>query len=384
MRNFSLMRGNIQMDVTPISGKTPMVSFNHASNRRFFAPTAKGMKAENLPAHLRNVCGHCGVFHEVAAKRALDSLSKKSASPATLAPDNQQLRHATILHHAQRVYTAYLPRQMGLNGLLEFHGSEKKHAKNYNRILALGKKNGLGKTVEKDIKIAKMGVREAIEILSDGSTEGTFSPKNQMALAYTPTNPFMGEILHTLKGKKEPIQEKDSNKWLQDVFHHQLRGENSPLVGPLARFGLNREAWNGATKELVKTYLSKKEAVSFWQAPLIRAIELWQHLDEWENQSKTETDERSVGGMEVGAGEGFGWVESPDGPLIYRVEVNAKKTVQTLQAFPLLHQNEYWLRQAIQTQAEKMQPKTESEWNACVAPILMAFDPCLNCMGEFI
>lgn len=383
LHDFPLLRGPLQIDIRPVAAKIPLLSFNHAATQRSFEKTAIGMKAENLPHHVRNVCGYCGIFHEAAAQQSLYAI--QSATNQDTMPDSPNfLREATILHHAQRVYGAYLPIQLGLNSILDFHGSNKTHREQYAHLLRLVKAAMKGQKVlqlEKEIKKAKQGVRAAMEALAVEKKDSEL-PNQMSALQYSPANPFRGPLRWLKKGKMETNASKEMSQ-LKKLFEsggHQ--GEETPFVGPVARFSLNKDSWNGATKEMVRLYFQNEKKPTLFDAPLIRALELWQHLDEWENQPSPPKEGSNWAKEKDLKGEGMGLIESPDGPLIYHVKVDGRQNIESLKIITPAHQNEYWLNEYLQQAAANQNPKTENDWKKCVSPVLYAFDPCPCCMGR--
>ncbi len=170
-----------------------------------------------------------------------------------------------------------------------------------------------------------------------------------------------------------------------NALHAHLRNGATYLVGPLARYSLNRDQLSLVAQQAADTAGLGPTCTNPFQSIIVRAVETVYACDEalrlieaYEPPAAPAID------VPPRAGRGSGWTEAPRGMLYHAYDLDEDGTIRSARIVPPTSQNqaaiEDDLRRFVSTRLDL--PDDELTW-ACEQAI-RNYDPCISCATHFL
>ena len=169
------------------------------------------------------------------------------------------------------------------------------------------------------------------------------------------------------------------------ALHARLRGGGTYLVGPLARYALNRRALSPLAREAAAEAGLGPVCRNPFQSIVVRAVEMLYAFDEALRLIDAyEPPDRPAVAVEPRAATGYGWTEAPRGMLYHRYRLDADGTIWTPRS----------CRRPRRTRRDRGRPARAS----CSANVdlddealrlrceqaIRNYDPCISCATHFL
>jgi len=169
------------------------------------------------------------------------------------------------------------------------------------------------------------------------------------------------------------------------ALHSTIKGRGSYLVGPLARFNLNRDRLSPLAAEAARSAGYDRPCRNPFASIVVRSIEVVEACDEAirliENYSLPDAPAVEV---EPKAATGFGATEAPRGLLYHSYRLAADGTIEMARIIPPTSQNQPSIEQDLQEVAQKSLNMNEDALTHLCEQTIRNYDPCISCATHFL
>lgn len=169
------------------------------------------------------------------------------------------------------------------------------------------------------------------------------------------------------------------------ALHSTIKGRGSYLVGPLARFNLNRDRLSPLAAEAARSAGYDRPCRNPFASIVVRSIEVVEACDEAirliENYSPPDAPAVEV---EPKAATGFGATEAPRGLLYHSYRLAADGTIEMARIIPPTSQNQPSIEQDLQEVAQKSLNMNEDALTLLCEQTIRNYDPCISCATHFL
>jgi coenzyme F420-reducing hydrogenase alpha subunit len=170
-----------------------------------------------------------------------------------------------------------------------------------------------------------------------------------------------------------------------NALHARLDGRTPYVVGPLARFSLNRDALNPIARDCADEAGLGAECRNPFQSIVVRSVELVHAIDEalriidgWRG-----ADAPAVP-VPARAGVGHGVTEAPRGMLYHRYELGADGTILDATIVPPTSQNQLSIEADLRTFVQARLDLPHDELVRQCELAIRNYDPCISCATHFL
>ncbi len=169
------------------------------------------------------------------------------------------------------------------------------------------------------------------------------------------------------------------------ALHSRLRAGGSYLVGPLARWALNRD-------RLPADVLAAADAAGLepvcrnpFRSIVVRAVEMHYALEE-ALRLIASYEPPAPPAVEVPPreGTGCGWSEAPRGLLWHRYAIDADGTILDARIVPPTSQNQARIEQSVRAVVERHLELGDDELRHRCEQAVRSYDPCISCATHFL
>ena len=169
------------------------------------------------------------------------------------------------------------------------------------------------------------------------------------------------------------------------ALHSRTRDGGHYLVGPLARFALNRDTLSPVAREAADAAGLGPVCRNPFRSIVVRAVEIVYALDEALRilESYEQPDPPAVG-VTPRAAVGFGWSEAPRGVLWHRYEIDSEGTILDARIVPPTSQNQGRIEDSLRGFVQLHAALPDDELQRRCEQAIRAYDPCISCATHFL
>lgn len=169
------------------------------------------------------------------------------------------------------------------------------------------------------------------------------------------------------------------------ALHARLRDGTSYLVGPLARYALNRDALPALAREAADAAGLEAVCRNPFRSIVVRCVEILFAVDEAVRLLEGyEPPDPPFVGVEPQAAAGFGWSEAPRGLLWHRYEIDDAGTILDAKIVPPTSQNQGRIEQSMHAFVARHADLGDDELRHRCEQAIRSFDPCISCATHFL
>ncbi len=199
-----------------------------------------------------------------------------------------------------------------------------------------------------------------------------------------------GEIAST-KGLKIPVTSFDAHFEERQVpystaLHAAIKERGSYLVGPMARYNLNRHLLSPLVQETIRSICFEEQCVNPFRSIIVRALEILYACDEalrilreyaWSLESPCVPIERR-------ASVGYAATEAPRGLLVHRYHLNGEGVIEKANIVPPTSQNQRTIEEDLEAFARANTGLSDAELTHLCEQTVRNYDPCISCSAHFL
>jgi coenzyme F420-reducing hydrogenase alpha subunit len=169
------------------------------------------------------------------------------------------------------------------------------------------------------------------------------------------------------------------------ALHARLRDGSSYLVGPLARYALNRERLSPLARDAADAAGLESVCRNPFRSIVVRTVEILYALDEaLRLLAAYEPPDPPAVEAVPRAGVGHGWTEAPRGVLWHRYEIDEEGTIADARIVPPTSQNQARIEQSLHGFVERHVGLSDDELRLRCEQAVRSYDPCISCATHFL
>jgi coenzyme F420-reducing hydrogenase alpha subunit len=409
------VEGEGAMRVVVSEGSVTDVELRIFEPPRFFEAFLRGRAWTEPPDITARICGICPVAYQMSACLAIEDACGVEV-PDTIRLIRRLLYCGEwIESHSLHIYLLHAPDFLGYDGVVEMASD---HRDLVERGLSLKKAGNALMTVVGGRAVHPVNVlvggfyrlpdkhelyalrpqllRARDDALDTVSWVSTFAfpefeqTQEYVALRAAHGYPLEGGSVVTSSGRAMSVQEfgavvVEEHVERSNALHARLDGRTSYVVGPLARYSLNRDRLSELAREAADAAGLGPVCRNPFQSIVVRAVELVEALDEalriidgW--------DDTAVSAVPVPArqGVGHGATEAPRGILYHRYELAGDGTIRDAVIVPPTSQNLVSIEQDLRRFAQDHLHLSHVELTRQCEQAIRNYDPCISCATHFL
>lgn len=383
---------------------------------RFFEALLRGRELWEAPDITARICGICPVAYQMSAVHAIEN-----AMEVTVPDYIRKLRRLLycgewIESHTLHVYMLHAPDFMGYPDAIQM-------AKDYKEILKRGlrlKKAGNeiirligGREIhpinvkvggfyrlpekkellplEKSLKQAVEDAQETVHWVSKFRFPSLQRPYEFVALAHAGEYPMTTGQIASTEGFTISAAEFDQHFIEQQVAHStalqaMIKNKGSYLVGPMARYNLNRRHLPKKVKECIEAIGFEEYCVNPFRSIIIRSLEILYACDEALRLIEGYDGKNRPAAIDIPikSAVGYAATEAPRGLLYHRYRLNDQGLIEDAKIVPPTSQNQKTIEEDLFdfVSAHRDMDDQELTWNCEQA--IRNYDPCISCSAHFL
>ncbi len=381
---------------------------------RFFEGFLRGRSYTEPPDITARICGICPVAYQFSACLAIED-----ACGVVVPEEIRTLRRLLycgewIESHALHIFMLHLPDLLGYDGALEMARDHRALVETALRIKRTG--NDLmavvgGRSVHPvnvrlggfhrlpdrdalralvpDLVAARDDVLAVVPTLAALDYPDFEQPYLYLSLDSTHGYPLESGALITSTGLQAPVSAFGEHVVEEHVAHsnalHATFDGQAYLVGPLARYSLNRAALAPVAREVATAAGLADTCRNPFRSILVRTVELVHALDEaqriieaWDGARAAAVD------VPARAGEGHGATEAPRGLLYHRYRIDDEGTILAAQIVPPTAQNQPAIEADLRAFVDDHLDLSHEELTHQCEVTIRTYDPCISCATHFL
>jgi coenzyme F420-reducing hydrogenase alpha subunit len=381
---------------------------------RFFEGFLRGRSYTEPPDITARICGICPVAYQFSACLAIED-----ACGVVVPEEIRTLRRLLycgewIESHALHIFMLHLPDLLGYDGALEMARDHRALVETALRIKRTG--NDLmavvgGRSVHPvnvrlggfhrlpdrdalralvpDLVAARDDVLAVVPTLAALDYPDFEQPYLYLSLDSTHGYPLESGALITSTGLQAPVSAFGEHVVEEHVAHsnalHATFDGQAYLVGPLARYSLNRAALAPVAREVATAAGLADTCRNPFRSILVRTVELVHALDEaqriieaWDGARAAAVD------VPARAGEGHGATEAPRGLLYHRYRIDDEGTILAAQIVPPTAQNQPAIEADLRAFVDDNLDLSHEELTHQCEVTIRTYDPCISCATHFL
>ena len=415
LENISKVEGRANLHVKIKDKKVEKVEFQIAEYKRFYTWAIKGKNINALPQMVSRICGTCSIAHLLCAIEAIEHALEIHPTEQTRVLRNLLTYGLMIRDHALHLYLFALPDYFNKDSILEFDENDSLQHELLHDAFALKKAGNVlstwigGRAVHamypkvggfvkypdeakrKEIITQLKAERGRVFRVLDIFAEDKFHFRrktNFAALAPHDFNFLEGPIKSTHGWE---ISEKEYGNHLDHVVipysmaSGYMLGNESYMVGALARLNLNKEALHSQTKKDCAEYIARFPSDDIFLNNLAQGIEIIHCIDHSVELLETmEIKEEEAIVAQPKKSTGVGVIEAPRGLLFYKLSINERGVIEDGQIVVPTSQNQINIEQDVKQLVEDAIDENKKEIEHRLEMLIRAYDPCMSCASHFL
>jgi coenzyme F420-reducing hydrogenase alpha subunit len=409
------VEGEGAMHVRVRDGRVEDVQLRIYEPPRFFEAFLRGRRFTEVPDITARICGICPVAYQMSSIAAMEDVCGVEVPDQVRALRRMLYCGEWVESHALHVFMLHAPDFLGYANGFEM---ARDHGPLVERALALKKAGNTLMRVIGGREIHPVNVRvggfyrapsraELAAVAGDLERAREFAVE---AVAWTAALPcpdfeedytFLalrhpdvyaiedGRLVSTSGLDLAPSQY-DEHVAEQHVahstaLHSRLRDGTPYLVGPLARYALNRDRLSPAAREAADGAGLGSVCRNPFRSIVVRSVEILYALDEALRliEHYEPPDPPSIEAPPRAA-IGFGWTEAPRGLLWHRYEIDDEGTILDARIVPPTSQNQARIEQSLHGFVEHHLDLDDDELHLRCEQAVRAYDPCISCATHFL
>jgi coenzyme F420-reducing hydrogenase alpha subunit len=409
------VEGEGAMHVRVRDGRVEDVQLRIYEPPRFFEAFLRGRRFTEVPDITARICGICPVAYQMSSIAAMEDVCGVEVPDQVRALRRMLYCGEWVESHALHVFMLHAPDFLGYANGFEM---ARDHGPLVERALALKKAGNTLMRVIGGREIHPVNVRvggfyrapsraELAAVAGDLERAREFAVE---AVAWTAALPcpdfeedytFLalrhpdvyaiedGRLVSTSGLDLAPSQY-DEHVAEQHVahstaLHSRLRDGTPYLVGPLARYALNRDRLSPAAREAADAAGLGLVCRNPFRSIVVRAVEILYALDEALRLiAAYEPPDPPAAAATPRAGIGFGWTEAPRGLLWHRYEIDGEGTILDARIVPPTSQNQARIERSLHGFVERHLELGDAELHLRCEQAVRAYDPCISCATHFL
>ncbi len=382
---------------------------------RFFEALLRGRSCEEAPDINARICGICPVAYQMSTVHAIENAIGISVGQAL-----RELRRLIycgewIESHALHVYMLHAPDFLGFDGVVDM---ARKHGEQVRRGLALKKAGnqlialiggreihpinvrvgGFYRTPQRrELLQLRDTLKQALEhALNTVRWVASFEfPDRErdytlVALRHPGEYPFNEGRIVSNKGLDIPVShyEKhfaESHVERSTALHSRLRGGQSYLVGPLARYSLNFDRLSPLAQQAARDAGLGPTCSNPYRSIVVRAVEVVYACDEALRiiDSYVEPDPAAVP-VQTRASRGYAATEAPRGLLYHSYQLDEDGTISKASIVPPTSQNQASIEEDLVSFVGCYLDLDDIALQHRCEQTVRNYDPCISCATHFL
>jgi coenzyme F420-reducing hydrogenase alpha subunit len=382
---------------------------------RFFEAFLRGRAYTEVPDITARICGICPVAYQVSSMAAIEAACGVQAPPEVW--DLRRLLYCGewIESHTLHVFFLHAPDFLGYgsafemardhpaivegalalkragNALMRVVGGREIHPVNvraggFYRAPSRAELN----EVARELEAAREFAREAVAWTAALPCPDFEEDYEFVALAHPERYAIESGRLASSSGLDLAPDEYEAHFVEEQVphstaLHSRLRSGERYLVGPLARYALNRERLSPAALEAAAAAGLERVVRNPFRSIVVRAVEILYAADEaLRLLAAYEPFDPPAVPVPPRAGTGHGWSEAPRGVLYHRYAIDAEGTVLDARIVPPTSQNQARIEQSLTGFVSRHLELDDEELRLRCEQAIRAYDPCISCATHFL
>lgn len=382
---------------------------------RFFEALLKGREMWEAPDITARICGICPVAYQMSAVNAMEN-----ALGASIPKHIQNMRRLMycgewIESHTLHLYMLHAPDFLGYLDAIEMSKNEQDVLKRGLRMKKMGNKivsiiggremhpinvkiGGFYKLPSKEellalrdqLKQARDDALETVRWVSRFDFPELERPYLFVSLQDPGEYPMESGRVVSTKGLSIGVEEYDHYFEEEQVPHSTalqstIHGK-SYLVGPLARYNLNRNLLSAIVKEAIADIGFEEMCLNPFRSIVVRALEILFAFDEALRILETQdwSQKEAFVSVETKAATGYGVTEAPRGLLYHRYKLNENGLIDNAKIVPPTSQNQLSIEEDLRDFVSRNleMPDGDLVWKCEQA--IRNYDPCISCSAHFL
>ncbi|HUH07923.1 MAG TPA: Ni/Fe hydrogenase subunit alpha [Egibacteraceae bacterium] len=412
---LSRVEGEGAMLVRARGGKVERVELQIYEPPRFFEAFLRGRAFTEAPDITARICGICPVAYQMSACNALEDACGVGVDGPIR--DLRRLLYCGewIESHALHIYLLHAPDFLGYPGAVEMAADHREIVERGLRLKKAGNEilNVLGGRSVHPINVRVGGffraptpaelapVAELLRRARDDARDTVrwtasldFPDFEQdylyVALRHPTEYAVIDGRIASSDGLDAPVAEFDEHIVEDQVphstaLHARLRDGRLFMVGPMARYALNRALLAPIAREAATEAGLERVCRNPFRSIIVRAVELLHACDEAVRliEAYVEPDRPAV---EVAprAAVGHGATEAPRGLLYHRYEITAHGEIVTARIVPPTSQNQAQIEDDLRRFVEPRLAMESAELTHRCEQAIRNYDPCISCSTHFL
>ena len=169
------------------------------------------------------------------------------------------------------------------------------------------------------------------------------------------------------------------------ALHSRLRSGERYLVGPLARWALNRDRLPAPVLAAADAAGLEPVCTNPFRSIVVRAVEMHYALEEALRLiAAYEAPDPPAVEVPPRAGTGCGWSEAPRGLLWHRYAIDGDGTILDARIVPPTSQNQARIEQSVRAVVERHLALSDDELQHRCEQAVRSYDPCISCATHFL
>jgi coenzyme F420-reducing hydrogenase alpha subunit len=382
---------------------------------RFFEALLSGRRFTEAPDITARICGICPVAYQMSACHAMEAACGVRVDGPLR--DLRRLLYCGewIESHALHVYMLHAPDFLGYAGSIEM---AEDHPEIVRRGLQLKKVGNDLMSLLGGREIHPINVRvggfyrvprrselapmvERLEWARDAALETVrwvasfdfpdLEPDYELvALRHPDEYPMNEGRLVSSRGLDIEVAEFD--RYFEErhlphtnALHARIRGRDSYLTGPLARYSLNHDRLAPAAREAARDAGLGTTCTNPYRSIVVRSVEILQACEDALRILRAyEPPDQAAVEVKPRAGVGHGCTEAPRGILYHRYEIDDDGVIRAANIVPPTSQNQLTIEADLGRVVEQSLHVEDPALTERCEGLVRCYDPCISCATHFL
>ena len=409
------VEGEGAMSVRLVNGTVEHVELRIFEPPRFFEALLRGRAFTEAPDITARICGICPVAYQMSAVQAMETLCGVEIPEPIRALRRLLYCGEWIESHALHVYMLHAPDFLGYDGAVELARDRPREVE---RGLALKKVGNEVMTLVGGREIHPINVRvggfyraptrrelrtlvEPLERAREAALETVrwtagfdfpdravecelvaLSAPGEYAIERGRIRSDAGLDIAAAEYDEHFVEEHVARS---NALHSLLRGRDTYLCGPLARFALNADTLSPLAREAAREVGLEAPCRDAFRSIVVRSVELVYACDEALRLIDAyEEPDAPAAVVEPRAGVGYGATEAPRGLLYHRYRLDADGTILDAKIVPPTSQNQRAIEDDLRGVVGRYASLEDEELRALCEQSIRNYDPCISCATHFL
>jgi sulfhydrogenase subunit alpha len=409
------VEGEGAMEVRIRDGQVQDVRLRIYEPPRFFEAFLRGRRFTEVPDITARICGICPVAYQMSSIAAMEDLCGIHVPPQVGALRRLLYCGEWIESHVLHVFMLHAPDFLGYGNAFEM---ARDHGAIVEQALALKKAGNTIMRVVGGREIHPINVRvggfyrapsraELAPVVEELERAREFALQAVGFTASLPTPDFEEDYVfvalsdpevYAIEGGRlasstgldlapSQFEEHMVEEHVEHstALHSRLRDGTRYLVGPLARYALNRDQLSPVAREAADAAGLEPVCRNPFRSIVVRAVEILYALDEALRLIEA-YEPPDPPGVEVvpRAGVGHGWTEAPRGMLWHRYAIDDEGTILDAKIVPPTSQNQGRIEQSLHGFVQEHVDLDDEELRLRCEQAVRSYDPCISCATHFL